>query len=166
MSIWQEFDNKINSNFVNEVKNTVESNADFEDLPLGRYEVAINSMALKESKKGNPMIATCFKVVEGVFKNRLIFKNSVIYVGDENDTYRLSNELRFLKSLGYPKEKIVFTSFSQFDNLIIDIYNYIKDNQLEHLLEISERNGFKNYTIREIYAPSYEETPQDLEPPF
>lgn len=153
MSNWEQFDKSMDKNLLNDVKNTAAKNTgDFEELPLGKYEVAVSSMELKESKKGYPMVATCFKVVAGDYENRLIFKNSVVYMGDQNDKYRMSSELKFLKSLGSSKV-VVFDGFVKFEKLVTDIFNEIDSNGLEYLLEITEKKGFRNYTIKEIYEP-------------
>lgn len=150
MSNWEQFDKSIDKNLINDIKNTASSSGDFEELPLGKYEVEISSMELKESKKGYPMVATCFRVVDGKFTNRLIFKNSVVYMGDENDKYRMNNELNFLKSLGTDKT-VVFDGFVNFEKLVNEIFTEIQNNKLEYLLEITERKGFRNYAIKEIF---------------
>lgn len=150
MSNWADFDSKVSADFVNDVKNASVNSGDFEELPLGSYEVAVTSMELKTSKAGDPMVATCFKIVEGEYENRLIFKNSVVYKGDDKDTFRISNELKFLKSLG-TSYNVSFEGFAKFDSLIQSIFAEISKNKIEYLLEIVERKGFRNYIIREIY---------------
>lgn len=161
MSNWGEFDKKVDKNLLDDVKDVASKNTgDFEELPLGSYEVAVSSMELKESKsKGYPMVTTVFKVVNGDYENRLIFKNSVIYMGDHNDKYRLSSEMKFLKSLGSSKV-VTFDGFSQFDRLVTDIFNEINSVGLEYLLEITEKKGYRYYTIREIYEPEVAGTPK------
>lgn len=150
MSNWADFDNKMDKNFVNDVKNIETSSGVFEELPLGTYEVAISSMELKESKKGYPMVTTVFKVVEGRYTNRLIFKNSVVYMGDENDKLRMNSELNFLKSLDTTKS-VSFEGFVKFEKLIEEIFDEIETDKIEYLLRISERNGFRIYTIEDIF---------------
>lgn len=150
MSNWSDFDNKMDKNFIDDVKNTATSSGDFEEIPLGKYEVAISSMELKESKKGYPMVTTVFKIVEGQYTNRLIFKNSVVYMGDENDKLRMNSELNFLKSLGTTKT-VSFEGFAKFEKLIEEIFDEIETNKIEYLLKISERKGFRIYNIEEIF---------------
>lgn len=162
MSNWEQFDKSMDKGLLDDIKNTAANTGDFEELPLGKYEVAVSSMELKESKKGYPMVATCFKVVAGDYENRLIFKNSVVYMGDQNDKYRMSSELKFLKSLGSSKQ-VVFDGFVKFDRLVTDIFNEIDSNGLEYLLEITEHKGFRNYTIKEIYEPEPKAKAQDDE---
>lgn len=146
---WTKFDKEMNQNFLNNV-NDLSKTATYEELPLGKYEVAITSMELKESKKGNPMVTTVFKVLKGQYKGRLIFKNQVIYMGDENDKYRIQAELRFLKSLTTSQE-IVFNGLESFDKLIGDVFDEIESHSLEFLLEIGKKNGFRNYKIKEVF---------------
>lgn len=162
---WQDFDKMMDQNLISDVKNTAENNnsSEFSELPLGTYEVAITSMELKESKKGYPMVSTVFKVVAGDYTNRLIFKNSVVYMGDQNDKYRLASELKFLQSLG-TRKIISFEGFEAFNKLIREIYDIVDGTGLEYLLEIGEKKGFRNYTIKEIYEP--ETAVKDDEIPF
>lgn len=150
MSNWDRFDRKIDNKFLNEIETDNLSNDNFEELPLGKYEVSLESMELKESKKGDPMVATVFKVVQGDYKGRLIFKNTVIYRGDEHDKLRIQNELRFLKSLD-TNEDIFFKNFSQFAMLIEVVFKSVKEAKLEYLLEITERKNFRYYTIKEVF---------------
>ena len=43
MSNWQNFDLKIDNNLLNDIANASANSGEFEELPLGRYEVKINS---------------------------------------------------------------------------------------------------------------------------
>lgn len=60
----------------------------FDAIPDGTYKVSIYNLSLTLSKSTNlPMIAFEFKITEGPFANRKLYKNSVV----KNDT------LQFLK---------------------------------------------------------------------
>lgn len=157
MSNWQNFDLKIDNNLLNDIANA-SNNGDFEELPLGRYEVKINSMELTQSKKGDPMTKTVFEVVQSQYKGRYIFKNSVIYKGDRNDTWRLKQELDFINSL-QPSEAVNFYSFSDFEKQVSNAFADVTSRKLEYLIEIKEKNNFRTYSVVEVYRPRSDDTP-------
>ena len=158
MSNWQNFDLKIDNNLLNDLANASTNNGDFEELPLGRYEVKINSMELTQSKKGDPMTKTILEVVQGQFKGRYIFKNSVIYKGDRNDAWRLKQEIDFINSL-QPRDEVNFYSFSDFEKQVSNAFADINSRKLEYLVEIKEKNNFRTYSIVEVYRPRSDDAP-------
>ena len=158
MSNWQNFDLKIDNNLLNDIANASANSGDFEELPLGRYEVKINSMELTQSKKGDPMTKTILEVVQGQYKGRYIFKNSVIYKGDRNDAWRLKQEIDFINSL-QPLDKVNFYSFSDFEKQISNAFADINSRKLEYLIEIKEKNNFRTYSVIEVYRPRSYDTP-------
>ena len=158
MSNWQNFDLKIDNNLLNDIANASSNNSEFEELPLGRYEVKINSMELTQSKNGDPMTKTIFEVVQGQYKGRFMFKNSVIYKGDSKDAWRLKQELNFINSL-QPRNEVNFYSFSDFEKQISEAFADISSRKLEYLVEIKEKNNFRTYSIVEVYRPRSDDTP-------
>ena len=158
MSNWQNFDLKIDNNLLNDIVNASSNNGEFEELPLGRYEVKINSMQLTQSKNGDPMTKTIFEVVQGQYKGRYMFKNSVIYKGDRNDAWRLKQELNFINSL-QPNSQVNFYSFSDFEKQISNAFADINSRKLEYLVEIKEKNNFRTYSVIEVYRPRADDTP-------
>lgn len=158
MSNWQNFDLKIDNNLLNDIANASTNSGEFEELPLGRYEVKINSMELTQSKKGDPMTKTIFEVVQGQNKGRYIFKNSVIYKGDRNDAWRLKQEIDFINSLK-PSDQVNFYSFSDFEKQVSNAFADINSRKLEYLIEIKEKNNFRTYSVVEVYRPRADYTP-------
>ena len=158
MSNWQNFDLKIDSTLLNDISNASSNTGEFEELPLGRYEVKINSMQLTQSKNGDPMTKTIFEVVQGQYKGRYMFKNSVIYKGDRNDAWRLKQELNFINSL-QPINQVNFYSFSDFEKQISNAFADINSRKLEYLVEIKEKNNFRTYSVIEVYRPRADDTP-------
>ena len=158
MSNWQNFDLKIDNNLLNDIQNASSNAGEFEELPLGRYEVKINSMQLTQSKNGDPMTKTIFEVVQGQYKGRYMFKNSVIYKGDRNDAWRLKQELNFINSL-QPTNQVNFYSFSDFEKQISNAFADINSRKLEYLIEIKEKNNFRTYSVIEVYRPRADDTP-------
>ena len=158
MSNWQNFDLKIDNTLLNDIANASSNSGEFEELPLGRYEVKINSMQLTQSKNGDPMTKTIFEVVQGQYKGRYMFKNSVIYKGDRNDAWRLKQELNFINSL-QPNSQVNFYSFSDFEKQISNAFADINSRKLEYLIEIKEKNNFRTYSLIEVNKPKGDDTP-------
>ena len=158
MSNWQNFDLKIDNTLLNDISNASSNNGEFEELPVGRYEVKINSMQLTQSKNGDPMTKTIFEVVQGQYKGRYMFKNSVIYKGDRNDAWRLKQELNFINSL-QSTNQVNFYSFSDFEKQISNAFADINSRKLEYLVEIKEKNNFRTYSVIEVYRPRADDTP-------
>ena len=126
------------------------SGGNYKEVPHGKYEVAIEKMELKASKKGDPMVSVWMKIVgEGEFKGSLIFMNQVITQGFQ---IHLVNE--FLRSLtkNCAVPTIEFKSYSQYANLIMDIHEMIADS-FEYALNYGvTKKGFDTFTIEEVYA--------------
>lgn len=120
------------------------ANNDFEEVPLGNYEVAINKLELGESKKGDPMVKIWFKVVSGEYKGSLIFMNQVITRGFQ---IHIVNEL--LRSLETDIE-ISFESYSQYNELLMDIFDAV-DGNYEYGLKYGENKGFATFEITEVF---------------
>lgn len=151
MTNWGKFETVDAKALNDEAKNL--GDGDYPEIPNGKYEVHLDSMILKPTKKdGAPMVAAKFTILEGDFKNQKIFVNMVVIKGDENDKYRLSAANRFLKSLGTDVE-ISFEGVSAYEALIERVFNETESLGLEYVLEIEDAKtqGFKKYTIREVF---------------
>lgn len=120
------------------------ANNDFKEVPHGTYEVAITKLELKESKKGDPMVACWFKILDGEFKNSLIFMNQVITQG-----FQIHIVDEFLRSLDTDID-VKFESYSQYNELLLDIFEAV-DGNLEFALEYGENKGFNTFKITEVF---------------
>lgn len=120
------------------------ANNDFKEVPHGSYEVAITKLELAESKKGDPMVKIWFKVVNGEYKGSLIFMNQVITRGFQ---IHIVDEL--LRSLETDIE-ISFESYSQYNELLLDIFEAI-DGNFEYGLKYGENKGFDTFEITEVF---------------
>lgn len=116
-----------------------------EDVPKGTYEVKVEKMELTESKKGDPMLTIWFRILNGAFKNSVIFYNQVITQG-----FQIHLASEFLRSLESGID-VNFESYSQFDGLVMDIAEAI-DGKCEYALEYGENNkGYNTYKITEVF---------------
>lgn len=146
-NIWDKFDEEFDvEELQDEVKDAAKnSGGDFQEVPLGNYEVKVDKMELTKSKKGDPMVTIWFKIVEGKFKNSLIFYNQII---PQPFQIHLNNEM--LRSLDSGLD-VEFESFKQYGNLILDIAEEI-DGNLEFELEYGEnKKGYNTYKIKDVF---------------
>ena len=122
----------------------------YKEVPHGDYEVAINKMELKASKKGDPMVSIWFKVVDGDHKNGIIFFNQVIVQGFQ---IHIVNELlRMMISEMADAPVVEFKSYAQYANLLMDIQEKVEDN-FEFALSYAEgKKGFSTYEIKEVFV--------------
>lgn len=104
---------------------------DFPDIPNGTYLVKLDKLELAATKDGRPMMKGQFSIIEGDFKKFKLFVNRVVY-GTKNDANMIANVLGFLESLG-PSEDIplVFESYSQLNDLIMDVAEDVADLQYD-----------------------------------
>lgn len=104
---------------------------DFPDIPNGTYLVKLDKLELAATKDGRPMMKGQFSILEGDFKKFKLFVNRVVY-GTKNDANMIANVLGFLESLG-PSEDIplVFESYSQLNDLIMDVAEDVADLQYD-----------------------------------
>lgn len=163
MSMWDKYGN-IDAKSLNEQASNLSD--DFEEIPVGKYEVALDSIVLKESKAGDPMIAARFTVVNGTYQNRKVFLNQLVLKGDQNDAFRVHTCNVLLRSLESSlTDQVRFDGLQAYDQLINAIAGECTD--AEYLLEISERKGYRNYKVLERFnsnAPVPTPVPAQYQP--
>ena len=148
MSIFEKFNKSVDLKGLKEDLKEVQENGggNYEEVPLGRYEVKIEKMEIKETKKGDKlMLSVTFKVLDGPQKNRLIFMNQVI-----TSAYGLHNSNEFLRSLKSGMD-VIFDDYNQYSELVEDIMDAISD-KLEYELTYSENDKeFKVFEITDVF---------------
>lgn len=145
--LWDEFDEKIDTEgLARDAKKAAENGGgDYKEVPLGTYEVEVNKLELKKSKKGDPMLSIWFKIIAGEYKGSLIFYNQVILQG-----FGIHNANEMLRSLDSGVE-VKFTSFKKYHEMLLDIVEAIEGN-LEYALEYGENNkGYNTYKITDVF---------------
>ena len=123
---------------------------DFEEVPHGTYEVAIEKMELKATKKNNdPMVSVWFNILGGEYKGQKIFMNQVITKGFQ---IHIVNE--FLRSLvkDCAAPDVEFKSYAQYANLLMDIHELIAESFEYGLKYGKTKNGFNTFEITETYV--------------
>jgi hypothetical protein len=122
----------------------------YKEVPHGDYEVAVQQMELKASKKGDPMVSIWFKILDGEFKNSIIFYNQVITQGFQ--VHIVNEMLRQMVSEMADAPVIEFKSYKQYGNLIMDIFEAISDNFEFALAYKKGKKDFSTYEIKEVFV--------------
>ena len=146
MEIWEKFDKKVDTKGLKEdIKKAQENGGgEREEVPYGTYEVKVDKVELKESKKGDPMVSIWFRILAGDFKNSIIFYNQVITQGFQ---IHMCNEL--LKSLD-TGVIVEFDTYTQYNEVLMDVAEGTKG--LEYALEYGEnKKGYSTYKITEVF---------------
>lgn len=148
-NIFDKFDANIDTKQLSEDVKNYEANGgntEYEEVPVGNYEVKVEKMELKEAKSGKPMVTIWFKILAGNFKNSYIFMNQILV-----EPFQVHIVKELLKSLDSGIE-IDFESYSQFNNLLLDVHEAINQAKLEYQLEYTtDKKGYGKYKIVEVY---------------
>lgn len=125
----------------------------FKEVPHGNYEVAVHQMELKASKKGDPMVSIWFKIVsDGEFKGSMIFYNQVITQGFQ--VHMVNEMLRMMTSEMKDAPVIEFTTYKQYANLLMDVFEAVAEN-FEYGLKYaanSKNKDFSTYEITDVFV--------------
>lgn len=146
MKSWEKFDKAIDvEGLQKDVQEAAENNQSFEEVQHGTYEVKIEKLELNESKAGDPMVTCWMRILDGKFKNSMIFMNQVITQGFQ---IHIANE--FLRSLDSGVD-VEFKTYSQYGELLMDIHEAI-DGELEYLLKYDQnKKGYNTFSVEEVY---------------
>ena len=121
----------------------------YKEVPHGNYEVAVQQMELKASKKGDPMVSIWFKIVsDGEYKGSMIFYNQVI---DNGTGLHINNEMlrKMVSEMGTDAPVIELKSFEQYSELLMDIFEAVADN-FEYGLKYTANKKNKDFSDFEI----------------
>lgn len=128
-----------------DVKDAQDNKGEYEAVPHGEYEVKVDKMELKSSKKGDPMVSIWFTILEGKYKKSKLFLNQVITKGFQ---IHIVNEL--LKSMKTDLN-IEFVDYKQYAELLLDVAEECDSNNLEFALKYEDNKGYDKFTITEVF---------------
>ena len=128
-----------------DIKDAQENKREYDEIPHGEYEVKVDKMELKASKKGDPMVSIWFTILEGKYKNSKLFLNQVITQGFQ---IHIVNEL--LKSMKTDLN-IEFVDYKQYAELLLDVAEECDANNLEFALKYEDNKGYDKFTITEVF---------------
>lgn len=146
-SIFEKWNQSVDPNLANEVDEVKKNGGtgDYKEVPHGDYTVKVDKMELKESKTGKPMLTVWFKILEGEFKNSMIFMNQVI-----QQAFQIHKANEFLESLDSGVEVKFDGNYAHYNGTILDISEAIEG--LEYLMTYDENNkGYSTFEIVEVY---------------
>ena len=128
-----------------DIKDAQDNNREYEEVPHGEYEVKLDKLELKATKKGDPMVSAWFTILEGKYKKSKLFLNQVVTQGFQ---IHIVNEL--LKSM---KTDLVieFVDYKQYAELLLDVAEECDANNLEFAIKYEDNKGYDKFTITEVF---------------
>ena len=120
-------------------------NREYEKVPHGNYEVKVDKMELKPTKKGDPMVSIWFTILEGKYKNSKLFMNQVITQG-----FQLNIMNNFLRSMD-TGVNVEFVDYAQYADMLLDVAEACDTNKLEFAVKYEDNKGYDKFTIIEVF---------------
>lgn len=155
MSIFEKYTNKIDAAELAASQKEINENAsggNYPEVPLGTYEVKVDKLECKMSSKNNPMVSIWFKILNGGFKDSIIFYNGVFY-----EDWMRHRVVKMLSALlddpSHEAEINLILKSNDVDTIndfCMDIHEAI-DGKFEYLLEYGEKKGYNTYNINEVF---------------
>ena len=128
-----------------DIKDAQDNNREYEEVPHGEYEVKLDKLELKATKKGDPMVSAWFTILEGKYKKSKLFLNQVITQGFQ---IHIVNEL--LKSMKTDLA-IDFVDYKQYAELLLDVAEECDATNLEFAIKYEDNKGYDKFTITEVF---------------
>lgn len=147
MNIWDKFNRNFDvKKLADDVKEIEKNGNSYKTVPYGDYEVKVEKIDLTEAKStGNPKVVMYFRVLNGEYKNSIIFMHQVISYGE--GIHAVNDILRGMDT----GIRILFEDYEQYHNLLMDVMEAI-DGKFEFALSYKEgKNGFSTYEITEVF---------------
>ena len=128
-----------------DIKDAQDNNKEYEAVPHGEYEVKLDKLELKASKKGDPMVSAWFTILAGKYKKCKLFMNQVVTQG-----FQIHIVNTFLKSMGTDLN-IEFIDYKQYAELLLDVAEFCDENNLEFAIKYEDNKGYDKFTITEVF---------------
>ena len=128
-----------------DIKEAQDNNREYDEVPHGEYEVKLDKLELKATKKGDPMVSAWFTILQGKYKNNKLFMNQVVTQG-----FQIHIVNTFLKSMGTDLN-IEFVDYKQYAELLLDVAEECDTNNLEFVLKYEDNKGYDKFTITEVF---------------
>ena len=146
MNIFEKWNSNIDlAGLQQDIKDAQDNNKEFEAVPHGEYEVKLDKLELKATKKGDPMVSAWFTILNGKYKNSKLFMNQVVTQGFQ---IHIVNE--FLRSMGTDLN-IDFEDYKQYAELLLDVAEFCDANNLEFAIKYEDNKGYDKFTITEVF---------------
>lgn len=119
----------------------------YEEVPHGEYEVEVEKLEVRASKKGDPMLSAWFKILAGGCKGQRIFMNQVIL-----QPFQIKNANDFLKQLDSGVDVKFTGSYGAYRDLVMDIKEAIDSQRLQYALKYEcNSKGYNTFEISEVF---------------
>lgn len=142
---FSKFDKQVDLNQLKKDADEIKKNGgDFPEISAGDYLTKIDKLELGSTKDGRPMLQAVFRILEGKFKKQCLFFNRVLF-GTKNDANMIAGAMTWLEELEPSEEvgPIVFNSYSQLCDLIMDIAEDVSELQYEISYDPEAFNSIK-----------------------
>ena len=155
MSIFDKYASKINAEELAASQQEITQNAgggNYKEVPVGKYEVKVEKMEAKMSTKNNPMVSIWFKILNGSYKDSMIFYNGVYH--EDWMRHRVVDFLSAILDDDAHKAEINLilkdSNINEVNDFVMDIHEQV-DGTFEYLLDYGLKKGFNTYTIEEVF---------------
>lgn len=128
-----------------DIKDAQDNNREYDEVPHGEYEVKLDKLELKATKKGDPMVSAWFTILQGKYKKSKLFMNQVVTQG-----FQIHIVNTFLKSMGTDLN-IEFVDYKQYAELLLDVAEECDTNNLEFVVKYEDNKGYDKFTITEVF---------------
>lgn len=152
---FSKFDQQVDTNALKADIKEAEKNGGgaYKEVPAGTYVGKFDKLEIGATKDGRPMLKAQFRIMEGEYKNSCVFMNRVLF-GTTNDANMIASAVGFLNTLEACDEDgelitVEFNSYSQFNDLVMDIMESIDADQLGYEIEYNP-NAFNNISIETV----------------
>ena len=146
MNIFEKWNSNIDlAGLQQDIKDAQDNNKEFEAVPHGEYEVKLDKLELKATKKGDPMVSAWFTILEGKYKKSKLFMNQVVTQGFQ---IHIVNE--FLRSMKTDID-VDFEDYKQYAELLLDVAEFCDENNLEFAIKYEDNKGYDKFTITEVF---------------
>lgn len=128
-----------------DIKDAQDNNREYDEVPHGEYEVKLDKLELKATKKGDPMVSAWFTILQGKYKKSKLFMNQVVTQG-----FQIHIVNTFLKSMSTDLN-IEFVDYKQYAELLLDVAEECDTNNLEFVIKYEDNKGYDKFTITEVF---------------
>lgn len=146
-SIFDKFNENVDlEGLQKDIEESSNNEGEFEDVPHGIYEVAIEKMEMVMTKKKpeRPMLSVWFKILDGKYKNSRLFMNQLL-----TSAYPIHLSSEFLRSLESGVE-VKFLDYGQFYDNILDVFEAVNGKK-EYAVKFEDNKGYDKYTIDKVF---------------
>jgi hypothetical protein len=155
MSIFEKYSNQIDADALKASQKEIQDNANGgnrEEVPVGKYEVKVEKLECKMSKKNNLMVSIWFRILKGKYEKNVIFYNGVF--NEDWMRHRVAKILSDLLDDGDRTAEINLIlksgNMQMINDFCMDIHESI-DKRLEYLLDYGLSKGYNTYAIEEVF---------------